>query len=99
MEINMSYIEIKAIKAVAAVHRGIVNTALRTLTLREKLAARKLCARHKYAGELESLARATERKALVERTIADNKWRSDSFAIAAATHTVLNLRDDLNKIS
>lgn len=95
----MSYIEIKAIKAIAALHRGVVNTAIRTLDYRQKLAARKLVKQNDYAYQLEVLARNTIYKAQSVRTEANYKFSDSTLAINAAQNTVLNLRDDLNKIT
>ena len=95
----MSYIEIKAIKLVAAVHRGVVNTAIRTLSARENFAYKRHAKKHEFARDLDRLADRTRAQADVARVTADAKLNENVFAIRSAFVTVENLRDDLNKIS
>lgn len=94
----MSYIEIKAIKAVAALHRGVVNLAIRTLNFRSKAAVKRYENKLDYSQGLVDLAARTKAKALkIERDANTQLWDSQRN-INAAQHTVLNLKDDLNKI-
>ena len=95
----MSYLEIKVIKAVAAVHRGTVNLAHASLIRREKNATKRAERSRLYADDLERLAQVTLTKAADVRDAASYKFTQEARAINAATNTVLNLRDDLNKIS
>ena len=95
----MSYLEIKAIKAVAALHRGVVNTSIRTLSLRERLARKRYDTRNAYAADLERLAAVTASKAEETRELAAHEFGKEQLQINAAVNTVLNLQDDLNKIS
>lgn len=94
----MSYIEIKAIKSVAALHRGVVNTAIRTLGLREKLAAKRLQRQTEYACDLYDLACKTASKSVTLSNTANYTYQNTIRSLRSAEHTVLNLRDDLNKI-
>lgn len=94
----MSYLEIKAIKAVAALHRGVVSTAIKTLDWRGKLAMRKYESKLDYAEGLQELAFRTQSKARKTQNEAVENLNQTMRNINAATHTVLNLRDDLNKI-
>lgn len=95
----MSYLEIKAIKAVAAVHRGTVNLAHTSLIRREKNATKRKARQLSYAADLQRLAAVTAAKADETIDQANYKYGQETRAINAATNTVLNLRDDLNKIS
>lgn len=94
----MSYIEVKCIKAVAALHRGVVNTAIRTLNTRNKFAIKKFNKTVDYAEGLADLAVRTKSKAYQIRRSAEDKLDVTLRNINSATNTVLNLRDDLNKI-
>lgn len=95
----MSYLEIKVIKAVAAVHRGTVNLAHASLIRREKNAVKRKTRELAYAADLQRLAAVTAVKADEAIDQANYKYTKETRAINAATNTVLNLRDDLNKIS
>ena len=95
----MSYIEIKAIKAVAALHRGVVNTAIRTLNFRNKRAYSKYENQHEYADSLDLMAARTKAEANNIRLRADDSLFNTQKELSAAECTVLNLRDDLNKIA
>lgn len=94
----MSYLEIKVIKAVAAVHRGTVNLAHSCLIRREKNATKRRARKLAYAADLQRLAAVTAAKADEERELASYEFGKEQREINAATNTVLNLRDDLNKI-
>lgn len=91
--------EIRAIKAAAAVHRGIVNLSISTLALREKLANKKLEAQIEFADDLVELAKRTKTKAAETITNARAAHNTRIFAIRSAEHTVHNLRDDLDKLN
>lgn len=95
----MSYLEIKAIKAIAAVHRGTVNLAIVSLAKREKLAHTKRERKLLYAADLEKLANVTLLKASDTKLLANIQHTDEIKKINAATTTVQNLKDDLNKIS
>lgn len=95
----MSYFEIKVIKAVAAVHRGTVAIAHRSLIRREKNARNRKARKLAYAQDLERLAAVTLAKAEQTRDDAQYQHTKEQRAINAATNTVLNLKDDLAKIS
>jgi len=94
----MSYIEIKAIKAVAALHRGVVNLAIHCLELRKKLALKKYARQSRYAAKLLTLSTQTRRAGQYAAYEASKNLNATTCAIASAEHTVLNLRDDLAKI-
>lgn len=95
----MSYLEIKVIKAVAAVHRGTVAIAHRSLIRRDKNSIKRKARKMQYAADLERLAAVTLAKAEQTRDDASYQRSKEIRAINAATNTVLNLKDDLNKIS
>jgi len=95
----MSFIEIKVIKAVAALHRGVVNTAIRTLSARETSAYKRHEKKIKYARDLDRLADRTREAADNARINAANNLNDSIYALRSAFHTVENLRDDLDKIS
>lgn len=94
----MAYIEIKAIKAVAAVHRGVVNLAHRSLIARDKAADNRKQRKLRYADDLNRLAAATASKAALTAAVALDDHSNEKRKVLAATNTVLNLKDDLNKI-
>ena len=95
----MSYIEIKAIKTVAAVQRGVINTALRSLALRGKLTERRLRLQKDYSYELTKLARIANEKAATIYYRAVDTYEDKQLQLRAASNTILNLKDDLNKIT
>jgi hypothetical protein len=95
----MSYLEIKLIKAVASVHRGTVKLAHASLVRREKNATKRKERQLAYAADLQRLAAVTAVKADDTIDQANYVYSKETREINAATNTVLNLRDDLNKIS
>lgn len=91
-------LEIICIKGVAALHRGVVNTAILTLRLRQKIADRVLASKEEYADDLVTLAARTSAKSEQVRVAARQAHVEKVFKIRSAEHTVHNLRDDLDKI-
>ena len=82
----------------AALHRGTVSLAIRTLTIRSKLAAKTYEKSVRFAEDLEALANNTRIKAENTRLSATAKLNRDTRALLAAENIVLNARDDLNKL-
>lgn len=82
----------------AAVHRGTVSLAIRTINVRSKLAAKAYEKGVQLAEDLEALANNTRIKAENTRLNAAAKLNSDTRALLAAENIVLNARDDLNKL-
>lgn len=82
----------------AAVHRGAVSLAIRTLKVRSKLAGKRFRKSFLRAEELAVLANNTLIRAENIRLDAAAKLSSDHRALLAAENIVLNARDDLNKL-
>ena len=95
----MPIFEIKVIKAIAAIHKGVVNLSIKSLGIRYKLNQKRRDKSITHVQDLKRLARDTEFKARQVQTVSIERFNDTVCSLRAAENTILNLRDDLNKIT
>lgn len=91
--------ELKVVKVVAAVHRGAVNLAIRSISARRTRAAQRYNDAMEYASNLAIHANNTLVHAEQVREVAHEQLRDTQIKINAAENLVLNARDDLAKFT
>lgn len=92
-------LELKVVKTLAAIHRGGISLALRTVNARRKLVDRAYDKALEYASDLEVMARNAKREAEQRKMGATSTWSNKTCQLNCAENVLLNARDDLEELT